>query len=166
MAFWEGLPMTLAVQWSARLHVSLSLLSCLGRKGLSLSTPHGASCAGFALLSEPPPGSRAAADEMFLVPCEGWAVMVVPAEANPHTGPTLPQGGSGQLPLRVTARAPRENNAPTNSWPIPGMPPPQTHPCVAENKQVVSTGKGGGGLGKEVRALRDMDFQLSDVTGM
>ena len=130
MAFWEGLPMTLAVQWSARLHVSLSLLSCLERKGLSLSTPHGASCAGFALLSEPPPGSRAAADEMFLVPCEGWAVMVVPAEANPHTGPTLPQGGSGQLPLRVTARAPRENNAPTNSWPIPGMPPPQTHPCV------------------------------------
>ena len=109
--------MTLGVQWSAHLHMSLSLFSCLGRKGLSLSIPHGASCSVFALLSEPPPGGRAAADEMLLVACEGWAVTVIPAEANPHTGPTLPQGGSGQLPSGSLQGHPERIMPP----PVPGQ---------------------------------------------
>lgn len=53
------------------------------------------------------------------------SVRVLPAEANPHVSPTLPQGSSGQLPLRVTAGAPGENNAPTSSWNALTIEPPR-----------------------------------------
>lgn len=82
------------------------------------------------LLCQPTPASPAAANEMPTVAHKGRAVAVsaLPAKASPHTGLAFPQGSSGQLPLRFTARALGENEAPTNSSPIPGMPPPQNHP--------------------------------------
>lgn len=56
-----GLPTTPCP--SVQLHAALRSLSCLSRKGHSLSTPPRATCAGSLLLCWPPPGGPAAADE-------------------------------------------------------------------------------------------------------
>lgn len=66
----------------------------------------------------------AAANAVLRVVHKSWVVTVLPAPANP----LFPRGSSGQLPPEVTTGALGENNVPTNSWPIPGMPPPRNHP--------------------------------------
>lgn len=115
---------------STRLCAALRLLSCLERKGLSLSTHPRPFVLSSTLLRWPTPAGPAATNEMSIVAHKGRVVpvRVLPAKANPHTGLTFPWGSSGQLPPGFTARALGENKDPTNSWPIPGMPPPQNRP--------------------------------------
>lgn len=123
-----GLPVTPCP--SAQLYAAPRSLSEKKRPFFFLSTHPRPLVLSSNLLCRPTPASPAAANEMPAVAHKGRAVAVsaLPAKASPHIGLAFPQGSSGQLPLRFTARTLGENEAPTNSSPIPGMPPPQNHP--------------------------------------
>lgn len=91
---------------SALPYAALRLLSCLGRKDLSLPTHPRPLVLSSTLLCQPTTAGPAAANEMPIVAHKGRVVPVraLPAKAHPHTGLAFPWGSSGQLPLRFTAR--------------------------------------------------------------